>query len=110
MAGFVWAVYSSDDGYDYLLKVDSDNYGELTRGWSPPIPGSYLPQYPRGWQARHVVGLSDDGLRRWAICATTSCDLWTGVVGFFRYRDTNGAMQIAEVIARTQEKRLNVRV
>jgi len=38
MAGFTWGVYSSDDGHDYLIKVDLDLYVMPERGWSPPEP------------------------------------------------------------------------
>lgn len=109
MPGFTWAVYTSDDGFDYLMKVDLDNYVQLARGWTPPIPDSYLPQYPRGWEARHVTGLGPEGQRRQAICATVTCDLWTGVVGFFEYRDTNGLLVPATVIQRIQEQRIRAR-
>jgi len=103
MAGFTWGVYSSDDGHDYLIKVDLDLYVMPERGWSPPEPESYLPQYPRGWQARHVVGLGPEGQRRTAICATTSCSLWSVLTSTFEYRDTNGLFLTAQVISRIGE-------
>jgi len=106
MAGFVWAVYSSDDGHDYLLKVDNDLYADTDRGWEPPVPDSYLPQYPRGWQARYVVGLGPVGERRSAILASTAAILWSDLTTVFHYRDTNGAIQSAQVIMRVAEHRL----
>src|SRR6266576_4802154 len=106
MAGFVWAVYSSDDGYDYLLKVDNDLFGMTERGWDYPIEGSYLPQYPRGWKPRYVIGLSPAGERRDAICANTSSMLWTGAITDFVYRDTNGGLVTAQVIMRVAENRV----
>src|SRR4029453_2400762 len=106
MAGFTWGVYASDDGHDYLLKVDLDLYVQTDRGWEPPVPDSYLPQYPRGWKPRHVVGLGPEGQRREAICATTSCVLWSNLTSTFDYRDTNGLMITAQIIMRISEKRL----
>ena len=106
MAGFTWAVYASDDGHDYLVKVDLDLYVMTERGWEPPIPDSYLPQYPRGWKARHVVGLGPEGQRREAICATTSCVAWSDLTTQFMYRDTNGLMIPAQIIMRVQEHML----
>lgn len=104
MAGFTWAVYASDDGHDYLMKVDLDLYVMPERGWEPPVPGSYLPQYPRGWKARHVVGLGPEGQPRQAICATTSCSLWSLLTTEFEYRDTNGLFLPAQVIGRISER------
>jgi hypothetical protein len=106
MPGFTWGVYASDDGHDYLMQVDLDLYVMLERGWEPPIPESYLPQYPRRWKARHVVGLGPEGQRRVAVCATTSCSLWSLLTPTFRYRDTNGIMLEATVIERIGEKRV----
>ena len=106
MPGFAWGVYSSDDGHDYLLKVDVDLFYDLPRGWESPEPDSFLPQYPRAWRPRFVVGLNEAGQRREAICANTACDLWVGAATVFTYRDTDGAMATASVIERVQERRL----
>ena len=106
MPGFVWAVYASDDGHDYLLKVDFDLFAMTERGWDYPVPDSFLPQYPRGWTPRFVTGITLGGSRRYAVCATTSCALWTGAIDTFTFWNTDHAPEAAEVIARSSERLL----
>lgn len=74
--GFKWAVYDSDDGNQYALRVDADYFGMPERGWTLEAPAG-MPPYPRGWFPRKAVGLDSDGHPRKAIVASVSAPLWT---------------------------------
>lgn len=80
--GFVWAIYNSDDGNQYALRVDADYAAMPERGWTVPAPAG-MPPYPRGWMIRKVVGLDSDGHPRKAGVGSITADLWTGVVKTF---------------------------
>lgn len=103
--GFVWALYVTDEGVGYGLKVDADSFGQASRGWSNAI-GLGVQPLPRGWRARRVYGLEPDGSRHWTRVGTVECDLWTGVVNTFSVETNEGSSVTCTVNERRAERLL----
>jgi hypothetical protein len=101
--GRVWAYYESDDGNVYALQVDADYADELARGWAWPAAAG-TPPYPRGWRARFVAGVDENGAIRHATVASVDADLWTGLATTFVIAGTDGADHICTVFETVQER------
>jgi hypothetical protein len=100
--GFRWASYVTDDGTLYATKVDADYFDQVERGWSNDGV-ELLPVLPRGALPRRVVGIDEQGDRRYAICASTDADLWVGLVDAFTFEANDNELQLATVVGRQQE-------
>jgi hypothetical protein len=99
----VWGEYQSDDGHTYALHVDADYAAMPERGWVSPAPhGTYV--YPRGWTPRRVLGLDDRGKLQEAVVATTTADLWTGVVTTFTINGSDELPHTVNVVAKRAER------
>lgn len=101
--GRIWAYYSSDDGATYAIQTDADYFDAPERGWVGPAAAA-TPVYPRGWRPRFVFGVDEVGNVRRAICATTSCDLWTGTAASFEVTGTDALQHTCSVIGRVSER------
>jgi hypothetical protein len=101
--GYVWAVYETDDGRLFSLRVDADSAGRGDRGWI--TAGAELTNpLPRGWMPRIVVGIDANGHIRHTRIGRVDAPLWTGQALFFVYEANDGSTQEATVIGRRQER------
>jgi hypothetical protein len=103
--GFVRAIYVDDDGTSWSLRVDADEFEELSRGWTAtglPVP----PPVPRGWLPRRVVGLDSRGSQQTARVGHVGADLWTGAALTFVLMLSDGTTDTATVVARQGELRI----
>lgn len=105
---FPFMAYTSDDGNVYAVKVDQLYANMPERGWKSPA-GDTTPQYPRGWRIRAVFGITAEGARVLAGCATTDADLWTGLVTEITYLTRSGQLAVASIVGRYSERTLKVR-
>ena len=100
--GFVWAVYETDDGRLFALRVDADAVSAGDRGWLTASVALTNP-LPRSWLPRIVVGIDGAGHIRHTRIGRVDAPLWTGVKTSFQYEATDGSVQTAQVIGRRQE-------
>lgn len=98
-------MYQDDNGQPYALKVDADYAAQPERGWVVVDPTS-LPQFPRGWRARAVLGLDEEGRSASALIANLEAELWQGLVQVFTFNGTDELPHVASVIGRRSENRL----
>jgi len=97
--GMVYAIYESDTTAVYARLVDADQAAEASRGWSS-VGVAGLPLLPIRAKPRRVYGVSPTtGRRGMAIVASTSADLWTGVVTTF---DVEGNDNLADTMTVTR--------
>jgi len=94
-------------GAPALLQFREPNnlIAQAALGWITATPTT-VPSglgRPAGFRPRHVVGVSPSGDRVRAICATTTCDLWTGVASTWTYIDNSGATITATRTGRVGE-------
>jgi hypothetical protein len=101
--GYVWGSYTTDGDQVFALRVDRDYFGMPERGWTDVAPPGAAP-LPRMARARRVIGVDDSGNQRYAICATTTCDLWTGAVGSFTIQASDQTDVACVVIGRQAER------
>ena len=101
--GFTWGDYVDDNGAEWALQVDSDYVAQDYRGWTLAGDTGLVP-FPRTWRARRVVGLDSTGRTQFAVVATLTADLWTGVTTTFDIRDSEGIPQTCTVIRYEAEK------
>lgn len=81
--GFVYALYTADDGALYAKQVDIDQAADPARGWKPmgAVVGAFWPMRAK---PRMVFGVSPTtGRRGHTIVADVQADLWTGVATAF---------------------------
>lgn len=107
--GFVWAAYVDDNGALWATQVDADYANDPDRGWFTDGVDA-LPVLPRGWRARRVFGLDAEGRRLFAVAAHVGAAIWAGTATAFVFRDTLGQEQLATIIGRLGEKRIEPRV
>jgi hypothetical protein len=101
--GYVWAVYETDDGRLFSLRVDADSSGDPNRGWV--TTGAELTNpLPRGWLPRIVVGIDGNGHIRHTRIGRVDAPLWLGTDSSWAYEATDGSTQVATVIGRRQER------
>ena len=100
--GFRWAVYETDDGRLFALRVDADSVAAGDRGWLTAGVSLTNP-LPRSWQPRIVVGIDAQGHIRHTRIGRVDASLWTGVNASFQYEASDGSIQTAQVIGRRQE-------
>jgi hypothetical protein len=73
-------LYVTDHGANFNFMVPDDDAADTNRGWA--AAGAGLDTGAKYCTPRHVDGVAAGNHRR-AICATTSCDLWTGAANTF---------------------------
>lgn len=101
--GFVWAVYETDDGRLFALRVDAFAVSALDRGWLTTAVGTTNP-LPRAWLPRIVIGIDTQGHIRHARVGSVDAPVWTGASTFWQYEASDGSLQVATVIGRRQEQ------
>jgi hypothetical protein len=101
--GFVWAVYSTDAGDFFALRVDADYQLDASRGFAL-AEGLGLNVLPRAWLPRHVVGIDDIGNTIRARVGLLDAPLWTGAITTFDFERSDQTTGTATVISRRQER------
>ena len=101
--GFDWAVYETDDGRLFALRVDADSVSRGDRGWLTANVSQTNP-LPRSWLPRIVVGIDVQGHIRHTRIGRLDAPLWTGASLTFVYEANDGSTQTATVIGRRQER------
>lgn len=101
--GYLWAVYETDDGRLFSLRVDADAVGAGDRGWV--TSGAELTNpLPRGWMPRIVVGIDGNGHIRHTRIGRVDAPLWIGTDSSWALEATDGSIQAVTVIGRRQER------
>lgn len=78
--GFIYALYTADDGIQYLKQVDADQAADPGRGWAAWDGTSPQALWPARAKAREVFGVSPTtGRRGHTIVASNVALLWTGI-------------------------------
>lgn len=103
MRGFVWRLYTTDDGGQFALRVDADYADQADRGWAP-LPSPPPAPLPRGWRPRVVIGIDALGNQVLARIGSTTSPLWNGIVSTFAFESTVGTLELATVIAKRGER------
>ncbi len=82
--GFVYALYTRDDGAtQYAKQVARDQAADPARGWSQADPTGF-PTWPVKAKPRRVYGVSPTtGRRNNTIVASTAAGLWDGTITSF---------------------------
>jgi hypothetical protein len=101
--GRVWGYYHSDTGNIFALEVDGDYFGMTERGWTVPAAPGTIP-FPRGWTPRKAYGLDERGAIQFAIVASVSADLWTGVATTFTINGSDELPHTCTVFKRKAER------
>lgn len=101
--GFAWAVYETDDGRLFALRVDAYAVSAGDRGWFVTNTDTFNP-VPRGWRPRIVVGIDANGHIRHTRIGRLDAPVWTGTKTFWDYEASDGSVQVATVIGRRQEQ------
>jgi len=101
--GFQWAVYETDDGRLFALRVDAFSVSAGDRGWLTTTVGATNP-FPRGWQPRIAVGIDANGHIRHTRIGRTDAPVWTGEAAVWQFEASDGSVQVATVIGRRQER------
>lgn len=101
--GFARAVYETDDGRLFSLRVDADSVAAGDRGWLTAGVELTNP-LPRTWQPRIVVGIDANGHIRHTRIGRLDASLWTGASTAWLYEASDRSFQVATVIGRRQEK------
>src|SRR5208337_2148238 len=105
--GYLWiqvvVVYQSDDGNSYNVGLSSQN---VAAGGFSPSPAGSIPNYPKSWRMRHVIGIAptDSSLKHKLPIATTGVSLWTELSGTFSIIYLSGS-QVFNLSGRLGEKR-----
>jgi len=99
----VWAVYESDVGVSFALRVDADYAQAAERGWTTNGVQALEP-YPRAWLARRVIGIDDSGRRQSAVVASVNALLWNGQSSSFSIFGSDGIEYVCTVIEFLQER------
>jgi hypothetical protein len=79
LRGFVYAIYTADDGRQFSIQVQRNYAIDPARGWTPL--GAIPPELaPRRFIPRMVYGVSPTtGRRNRTIVASTAAPLWLGI-------------------------------
>lgn len=101
--GYRWAVYETDDGRLFGLRVDADSIAAGDRGWLTAGAETTNP-LPRGWLPRIVVGLDVSGHIRHTRIGRVDAPLWTGASTTWTFEASDRSVQVATVIGRRQER------
>jgi hypothetical protein len=99
----VWAVYETDDGRLFALRVDAFTVASGDRGWLTASVDTTNP-LPRGWAPRIAVGIDANGHIRHARIGRVDAPVWTGAAPVWQYEASDGSVQTATVIGRRQER------
>lgn len=106
--GFVKCVYVDDDNASWQVVVDADYAAQPERGFQINDQPN-LPPLPRGWLPRLVVGLDATGRQVHARVGRVDAALWTGAATEFTFEANDGTLEVAQVVAHFQEKRVGPR-
>lgn len=101
--GFVWAVYTTDDGRAFGLRVDRDLVSQGDRGWVTAGAELTVP-FPRGWLPRRVRGIDTDGNIRYARAGRLDAPIWTGAVSTFLVQGSDQVARLATIVGRQGER------
>lgn len=101
--GFVWAVYETDDGRLFALRVDAESPARGDRGWLTVGVQELVP-FPRGWLPRRVYGVDEAGNIRFARIGRLDAPLWVGTATQFVVEANDGTRPLATVLGRQQER------
>lgn len=101
--GYTRAVYETDDGRLFSLRVDADSVAAGDRGWLTASVDTTNP-LPRGWLPRVVVGVDANGHIRHTRIGRVDAPLWTGASTSWFYEASDRSFQVATVIGRYQER------
>jgi hypothetical protein len=82
--GFTYAIYTADDGNQYLRQVDLDQAGAPERGWAAWDGATPMNLWPQRAVPRKVYGVSPTtGRRGSAVVGAVTALLWTGLSSSF---------------------------
>lgn len=84
------------------MQVDSDRFTETGFSWATPTGA--LPQLPRGFKPRHVVGIDTAGFHGSAVVPTLTSTIWTGAATVFNIEGDDGVTYVATVTNKFGEK------
>jgi len=101
--GFVWAVYETDDGRLFGLRVDADLVAQGDRGWLT-VGADLTNPLPRGWLPRRVRGIDTDGNIRYARAGRLDAPIWVGSVSTFLVQGSDGLPRAATIVGRQGER------
>lgn len=95
-------VYITDSAATYKTQVDSDRFADVNFGWT--TPGGALPQMPRGFKPRHVVGIDTAGRYCTATVPDVTADIWTGTATTFSVEGDDAVVYTATVTGKFGER------
>lgn len=102
--GFIYALYTADDGVQYLKQVDADQAVTPERGWALWDGVSPAQAWPMRAKPRKVYGVSPiTGRRGETIVAHTAALLWTGASSSFEI-ETNDPSDPRDVLTVTRRR------
>lgn len=95
--------YHTDSGALFRMQVDRDRFAVAAFGWAAPgTPG--MPQLPRGFKPRHVVGVSaTSGRRGSAVVPDVTATIWTGAATTFEVEADDATVDTMTVTQRFGE-------
>lgn len=111
-AGRTKAVYVTDahagEPTQIAIEVPDNLFAQASLGWAALASATSYPLRYKRLRPRHAEGAYVDSggavHRVKAICATTSCDLWTGAATTWDYVDNGGNTNVAAVTGYVGEK------
>lgn len=101
--GFVWAVYETDDGRLFGLRVDADLVAQGDRGWLT-VGAELTNPLPRGWLPRRVRGIDTDGNVRYARVGRLDAPVWTGAAETFLVQGSDLVPKVVTIVGRQGER------
>lgn len=99
------AIYVTDDGRQFRLRVDGDSAADDARGWATDGADD-LSALPRGFLPRRVIGIDETGTQQEARIGTVTAALWTGAATAFAVEGTDGNTYVATVTVLQQEREM----
>ena len=105
-AGRTLATYATDLNFlpaQVNIDVPNNLFAQASLGWTAATAGA--PRSPKRMTERHVIGVNAaSGRRGRVICATTACDLWTGVANTWTSIQNDGTVLTMTVTGKVGEK------
>lgn len=103
--GFVSAIYVTDNGRQFRVRVDADSAADDARGWVTDSADDFS-GLPRGFLPRRVIGIDETGRQQEARIGTVTAALWTGAATAFAVEGTDGNTYVATVTVLQQEREM----
>jgi hypothetical protein len=94
------ATYTSDDGNDYNIRINSGHFTASSLTTGNPVN----PPYPGTWRPRMVHGIDSTKLRKASLVVPSGIGLFTGSTNTFTLVEASGST-VFTVTGRTGEKR-----